>query len=108
MAFIQHYFKPKYQYPTLTFCFSVDTVSADVTIQANTWVPCSQWKSSGASDPLVELHSESDRKLLAENDDGNSISTMNCFGSVLSYRLPRGDYRAVIRNVHTVSLNYVF
>ena len=86
------------QYPTFTFCFSVDTVSADVTIQANTWVPCSQWKSSGASDPLIELHSESGRKLLAENDDGNSIPTMNCFGSVLSYRLPRGDYRAVIRN----------
>ncbi|CAF2986927.1 unnamed protein product [Rotaria sp. Silwood2] len=86
------------EYPTFTFCFTVNTTFADVTIVANTWVSCSSWKTSGASDPLIELHSENARQFLAENDDGNSIPSMNCYASVLSYRLPRGDYRVVIRN----------
>ncbi|CAF3552670.1 unnamed protein product [Rotaria sp. Silwood1] len=86
------------EHPTFTFCFSVNTIFADVTIAANTWVPCSSWKNSGASDPLIELHSENVKQLLAKNDDGNSIPSINCYASVLSYRLPRGDYRVVIRN----------
>ncbi|CAF3161842.1 unnamed protein product [Rotaria sp. Silwood2] len=86
------------EHPTFTFCFTINTTFADVTIAANTWVSCSNWKSSGAGDPLIELYSENNRQLLAENDDGNSISSMNCYASVLSYRFPRGDYRVVIRN----------
>lgn len=86
------------EYPTFIFCFTVDTMIADVTIAVNTWVPCSKWKNSGASDPLIELYSESDSQLLAENDDGNSIPSMNCYASVLSYRLPKDNYRVIIRN----------
>lgn len=84
--------------PTFTFCFNVNKTFADVTIAANTWVPCFKWKNSGAADPLIELYSENERRLLAENDDGNSIPTMNCYASVISYRLVHGDYRVVIRS----------
>ncbi|CAF3417555.1 unnamed protein product [Rotaria sp. Silwood1] len=81
-----------------TFCFSVNTTLADVTISANTWVSCRMWKSSGAADPLLELYSEENGKLLAQNDDGNSFALQNCYAAVLSYRLQRGDYRVIIRN----------
>ncbi len=84
--------------PLYIFCFSVSTSTADVTISANTWVPCSAWKASGAGDPLLELYSENNGRLLAQNDDGNSLALQNCFAAVLSYRLPKGDYRVVVRN----------
>jgi hypothetical protein len=84
--------------PNFTFCFSVETALADVTIAANTWVSCLKWKLSGTADPLLELYSEPGEILLAQNDDGNSLEFQNCYGAVLSYRLPKGDYRVVIRN----------
>ncbi|CAF1683499.1 unnamed protein product, partial [Adineta ricciae] len=39
--------------PNYTFCFTVNTTFADVTIAANTWAPCSTWKISGTADPLL-------------------------------------------------------
>jgi len=76
----------------------VETALADVTISANTWVPCMMWKLSGTADPLLELYTEPDGKLLAENDDGNNLTDRNCYAAVLSYRLEKGDYRVIIRN----------
>ncbi|CAF2662529.1 unnamed protein product [Rotaria sp. Silwood2] len=84
--------------PQFTFCFSVNTTSADVTISANTWVSCRMWKLSGAADPLLELYSEANGNFLAQNDDGNSLPLQNCYAAVLSYRLQKGDYRVIIRN----------
>jgi hypothetical protein len=76
----------------------VETELADVTIAANTWVPCITWKLSGMADPLLELYPEPGDVLLAKNDDGNSLGLQNCYAGVLSYRLPKGDYRVVIRS----------
>jgi hypothetical protein len=84
--------------PFFIFCFNVETSLTDVTISANTWVPCTTWKLSGTADPLLELYSELTKELLAENDDGNSLAFQNCYAAVLSYRLQRGDYRVIIRN----------
>lgn len=84
--------------PLFIFCFSVKTLSADVIISANTWVSCMEWKFSGTADPLLELYSESNDELLAQNDDGNNLALTNCYAAVLSYRLPKGDYRVIIRN----------
>lgn len=56
------------------------------------------WKASGAADPLIELYSLPENEFLAQNDDGSSHSVQNCYASVLSYRLERGDYRVVIRH----------
>jgi hypothetical protein len=84
--------------PYFIFCFSVETVLADVTIAANTWVPCMKWKLSGTADPLLELYSEPGGVLLAQNDDGNSLEFQNCYAGVLSYRLQKGDYRVIIRS----------
>jgi hypothetical protein len=84
--------------PYFTFCFTVETTLADVTISANTWVPCMIWKLSGTADPLLELYTEPHGKLLAENDDGNNLTFQNCYAAVLSYRLEKGDYRVIIRN----------
>ena len=84
--------------PNFTFCFSVEAALADVTIAANTWVPCMTWKLSGTADPLLELYTEPNGVFLAQNDDGNSLAVQNCYAAVLSYRLQRGDYRVVIRN----------
>ena len=84
--------------PTFLFCFTINTTSADVTIAANTWVPCATWKFSGAADPLLELYSLPNRQLLARNDDGNSLPFKNCYAAVLSYRLPMGNYQVTIRN----------
>ena len=36
--------------------------------------------------------------LLAQNDDGRSIPEINCYASILSYRLNVGQYRVVIRH----------
>ncbi|CAF1470283.1 unnamed protein product [Rotaria sordida] len=84
--------------PSYVFCFTINSSMADVTISANTWVSCSAWKASGAADPLLELYSESNGHLLAQNDDGDSLPFKNCFAAVLSYRLAKGNYRVVIRN----------
>jgi hypothetical protein len=84
--------------PNFTFCFTVETTIADVTIAANTWAPCMTWKLSGTADPLLELYSEPPNELLAQNDDGNSLALQNCYAAVLSYRLQKGDYRVIIRN----------
>ncbi len=84
--------------PYFIFCFSVETVLADVTIAANTWVPCMKWKLSGTADPLLELYSEPGGVFLAQNDDGNSLEFQNCYAGVLSYRLQKGDYRVIIRS----------
>ncbi len=84
--------------PYFTFCFTVETTLADVTISANTWVSCMLWKLSGTADPLLELYSEPGDQFLAQNDDGNSLTLQNCYAAVLSYRLPKGDYRVIIRN----------
>ena len=56
------------------------------------------WKASGAADPLLELYAWPANEFLAQNDDGNSLVLQNCYASVLSYRLARGDYRVVIRH----------
>ena len=84
--------------PEFVFCFYTELLMTDVTIAANTWVSCMEWKNSGFADPLMELYSLPNGQLLAENDDGNSLPHSNCFASVLSYRLPRGAYRVVIRH----------
>jgi hypothetical protein len=84
--------------PVFIFCFSVQRTFADVTISANTWVPCTTWKNSGTADPSLELYTEPINQLLAKNDDGNSLPLQNCYAAVLSYRLQRGDYRVIIRN----------
>ncbi|CAF1690968.1 unnamed protein product, partial [Adineta ricciae] len=75
--------------PNYTFCFTVNTSFADVTITANTWASCSTWKMSGTADPLLELFTPetSIDSPVAQNDDGNSISHLNCYAAVLSYRL---------------------
>jgi len=81
------------------FCFYVNTTIADVTISANTWTPCSTWKTSGAADPLIDFYNiTNDPLLLAQNDDGNSFPAFNCYAAVISYRLYRGNYRVVIRH----------
>ncbi|CAF3266322.1 unnamed protein product [Rotaria sp. Silwood2] len=86
-------------HPEFTFCFHVNQSSSDVTVAANTWVPCANWKVSGAGDPLMDLYVIGNNlKMLAQNDDGNSIPHLNCYASVLSYRLDRGNYRVVIRH----------
>ncbi|CAF4414138.1 unnamed protein product [Rotaria sp. Silwood2] len=84
--------------PTFSFCFIVNKTLTDVTISANTWVSCQMWKSSGTADPLIELYFESNNQLLAQNDDGFNVETRNCYAAVLSYRLKKGIYRAIIRN----------
>jgi hypothetical protein len=82
-----------------SFCFYVNTTLADVTILANTWTPCATWKTSGAADPLIDLYNITNNPiLLAQNDDGNSISQFNCYAAVISYRLYRGNYQVIIRN----------
>ncbi|CAF1483996.1 unnamed protein product, partial [Rotaria sordida] len=81
-------------HPEFTFCFHVNQSSSDVTVAANTWVPCANWKVSGAADPLMDLYVIGNNlKMLAQNDDGNSIPHLNCYASVLSYRLDHGNYR---------------
>jgi hypothetical protein len=48
---------------------------------------------------LIDLYSiQNDPILLAQNDDGNSISEFNCYAAVISYRFYRGNYRVVIRH----------
>ncbi|UJR17606.1 hypothetical protein I4U23_004502 [Adineta vaga] len=86
--------------PNYTFCFTVNTSFADVTIAANTWAPCSTWKISGTADPLLELFTPetSMNSPVAQNDDGNSVDHLNCFAAVLSYRLMKGNHRVVIRH----------
>jgi len=84
--------------PNFTFCFTVETTFADVTIGANTWSPCTTWKLSSTADPFMELYTEPSGVLLAQNDDGNSLPLQNCYAAILSYRLQRGDYRVVIRS----------
>lgn len=80
-----------------SFCFHVNTTFADVTIAANTWTPCSIWKTSGAADPLINLYNISAKSiLLAQNDDGLSIPELNCYAGVISYRLYTGNYLVVI------------
>lgn len=70
-----------------------------MTIAANTWTSCDNWKTSGASDPLMDLYDiRTAPALLAQNDDGNSIIDFNCYAAVLSYRLHRGNYQVVIRH----------
>ena len=86
-------------HPNYTFCFTVNTTKADITILANTWTSCSAWKSSGAADPFMELFTPADNKTCAaQNDDGASIVELNCYAAVLSYRLVKGDHRVVIRH----------
>ncbi|CAF1121256.1 unnamed protein product, partial [Didymodactylos carnosus] len=82
-----------------TFCFDVNQFQSDVTITANTYVSCSNWKQSGAGDPMLELYCRKQwsEQLLAVNDDGNA-NFQNCFAAVLSYRLPRGTYKVVVRH----------
>ncbi|CAF1131021.1 unnamed protein product [Adineta ricciae] len=86
--------------PNHAFCFTVNTTFADVTIVANTWVSCSTWKISGTADPLLELFTPETNigSPIAQNDDGNSISHLNCYAAVLSYRLMKGNHRIVIRH----------
>ncbi|UJR17557.1 hypothetical protein I4U23_004453 [Adineta vaga] len=86
--------------PNYTFCFTVNTTFADVTIAANTWAPCSTWKISGTADPFLELFTPETNinSPVAQNDDGNSVDHLNCFAAVLSYRLLRGNHRVVIRH----------
>lgn len=72
---------------------------ADVTIAANTWTSCDNWKISGAADPLLDLYDiHGDPILLAQNDDGNAMIEWNCYAAVLSFRLSQGNYRVVIRH----------
>lgn len=87
-------------HPNYTFCFTVNTTMDDVTIAANTWSPCSTWKISGTADPIMELFTpETSNGLpVAQNDDGNSITHLNCYAAVLSYRLIKGNHRVVIRH----------
>lgn len=82
----------------VVFCFQVEADVADVTIAANTGVTCPMWKLSGIADPLIELYTWPSDQLLAQNDDGNSLTFQNCYASVISYRLTRGEYRVVIRH----------
>jgi len=82
-----------------SFCFYVNTTLADVTVSANTWTPCATWKKSGAADPLIDFYNITNYSiLLAQNDDGNSISELNCYAAVISYRLYRGSYQVIIRH----------
>ena len=86
-------------HPAFIFCFHVNQSSTDVIVSANTWVPCASWKVSGAADPLMDLYViDNNLKMLAQNDDGNSIPHFNCYAAVLSYRLDHGHYRVVIRH----------
>ena len=82
-----------------TFCFYVDTISADVTISANTWTSCDAWKRSGAADPMMVLHNITNGPvILAQNDDGNHVDEFNCYAALLSYRLNRGRYHTIIKH----------
>jgi hypothetical protein len=82
-----------------SFCFYVNKTLADVIVSANTWTPCATWKISGAADPLIDFYNITNYSiLLAQNDDGNSISELNCYAAVISYRLYRGNYQVIIRH----------
>ena len=84
------------------------TLVADVTLSANTCVPCAHWKLSGAADPLLELYSAANEELLVQNGDGNKRASKDCYAAVLSYGLERDDCRAIIRNLKCAygNLNY--
>jgi len=92
--------------PTVSFYFQLNAQMTDVTIEANTWVTCNQWKASGMADPDLELYSASQQsgsqQLLASNDDGN-MTPQNCFAAVLSWSLTAGLYKVIVGASDTCS-----